>query len=497
MLKYFLINALKLDCLDGCFNCTNGSRCLQCNSPYFLKYHISNNTDTCESQCDIRYYPDYTLSVCRECDFRCLACTGPSFENCLSCDPMKDGVVQMGSTICQCNSGYTVNELEKRCEKCVDPLCVQCSYNNASVCLKCTHEKIGVILDTTLHKCICQQGMYKNYDYCEECNSLCSECNGPSSTQCLPYKCSDKSYPLDTSITTCLYMCATSADNLYLDPVTKTCRQCKSPCKSCYENPTKCTSCITNYFLYNSNCLALCPSKYYADSGSCLPCSEKCIECEKKTNYCIIGCTKPWIYKDHECVDKCGDGFAPLNYTCYPCEQDCAECYFDNSLGNLITSTKICTKCKYPYYFLDGKCLTKCPSGMYSDEEYICRFCHEACNGCTGGTNRDCIKCNSPLGYMKITEELCDFPSCTAGTFYNRTLLSCIQCAPTCSECDSLTYCKSCVKGYMLDSNKHKCYDPCNKLGYTHKFDSTECIGIFYKISVYRNLRRWEKYESF
>jgi len=445
-----------------------------------LKFHPSNNTDTCEPICGVRYYPDDVLKVCKECDFRCLTCTGPTYEECTSCNPLKQGVVQIDSNTCQCGSGYAINETAKQCDPCDDPMCVRCDSYDSSICYECTNAKIGVIWDPPKFGCTCVSGMYKNDDRCEYCNSLCSECTGPASTQCKPKMCSQKAYPLASKNTTCLYMCATPADNLYLDSATKTCKPCKSPCRSCYENPTTCTTCITSYVLFNSKCLKSCPSKYYADSGVCLPCSSRCIECEKKTNYCIKGCVNPYIFKDHACVDKCGEGFAPLNYTCYPCDQECAECYFDNPLGNLTTSAKICTKCKWPNYFLNGKCVTSCPSDMFPNDDYICDSCHEACVGCIGKTNKDCAKCNTALGYMKIGQELCDFPTCTQGSFYNKTLLTCVPCPDKCTECESLAVCKSCVKGWTLDTTKFKCFDPCSKLGFTHTLDFTGCTGILY-----------------
>ena len=49
---------------------------------------------------------------------------------------------------------------------------------------------------------------------------------------------------------------------------------CTSPCSSCNNNQTNCTSCITNYYLAN------------AFQGTCLACSPKCPNCTSAN--CLI-----------------------------------------------------------------------------------------------------------------------------------------------------------------------------------------------------------------
>jgi len=466
------------DCLAQCEICNSVSLCQKCFDGFYNKHDPKGGPDLCVASCGNKFYG--SQGECHACDFRCFQCTGTSYTECPLCDVSVEGVQQVGTNVCQCSGGFSVNEEEKRCERCSDPLCTNCDPYNSAKCLSCSDTAYGIVWDQSTYKCICKVGMYKDGDGCVPCNPFCSACNGPSNKNCLAKQCGDKSYPLDSLHTTCLYMCATLEDNMYIDPLSKTCKYCTPPCRSCYNDPKHCTSCMGQYLLYNNDCIAKCPAHYYSDNGICLPCSDKCISCEFKTNYCIDSCTSPFVFKDHQCLDSCGDGFAPLNRICVPCDAYCANCYFNENPKNITQPEKICTKCIYPKVMDNGKCVDHCPPEKYADSNEVCQFCHEACKECFGGTNSECKTCNSALGYLMIGANKCDFMTCTKGYFYNRTRLACDSCPTVCSECISKTNCTECVNGYILNQYQ-KCINPCNKLGFTRKDNSFDCTGIFFK----------------
>jgi len=481
--------------LSQCEICNSDNYCQKCKNGYFIKHDLKDGPDVCVTSCGNRYYG--FQGECHECDFRCFQCTGPSYSECDLCDISVEGVQKTEDRVCQCSGGYSVNEKEKKCELCSDPFCTNCDPYNSTKCYSCSEANSEITWDPLLFKCVCKVGSYKDGESCVPCNPFCSACSAPTNKNCLPKQCGDKSYPLDSLHTTCLYMCATLEDNMYIDPLSKTCKYCSPPCRSCFNEPKHCSSCIGKYVLLNNECIAECPLRYYSDKGVCLPCSERCVSCEFKTNYCIDSCTSPFVFKDHQCLDSCGDGFASLNRTCLPCDPFCANCYFIENPDNLSKSSKICTKCMQPKLMNDGKCVDECPPGKYANSDGLCKFCHEACKECSGGTNNECKNCNSDLGYLMVSEGRCDFMTCTKGYFYNRTRRACDSCPSACTECISLTNCTECVKGYNL-SPMQKCINPCDKLGYTRKPDSFDCIGIF-KLSrnlIKRNLWRWEKYEN-
>jgi len=459
-----------IDCVQNCDICNNSTRCIKCKPSYYFKNNPVKNTDECVSNCGAKFYPyrDY----CKLCDFRCLYCNSDTNSDCLSCDFSMEGVIQTNSNLCECGNGYFTLLEESKCQRCFDPVCTKCDTYDGNKCLECSQSEIGITYDPLLFKCICKKGMYNNQGKCEICHSFCSACTGPTNRECQPKQCSDKSYYLENAETTCLYMCSTVEDNLYIDISTKSCKKCTEPCRSCSIEPDKCLSCIGQYVLHEYKCIEKCPDHYYADNGACLPCSEKCLNCTFRDNFCLDGCAQPYFFKDNKCLESCEDGFASLNQTCVPCDNNCSSCYFDINLNQ-----KICTKCQQSYVMHEGNCISECPYNMSPNSDNICIPCHKSCTECIGNTEFDCIKCNSDNGYIILSDQRCGFLTCTQGTFYNKKKLSCEACPKECLECESDEICITCIKGYSLNFEK-KCTNPCAKLGFIQKSDSQECTGI-------------------
>jgi len=108
---------------------------------------------------------------------------------------------------------------------CDDQLCLECSSKNSTECFACdTTSNEKIIYDSLLKKCVCIRGFYRDGIECKPCNVLCKECTGPSNRDCLPNKCSDKAYAIEHTRTTCLYMCKTPEDNLYIDENQRICK---------------------------------------------------------------------------------------------------------------------------------------------------------------------------------------------------------------------------------------------------------------------------------
>ncbi|XP_043516117.1 uncharacterized protein LOC122531901, partial [Frieseomelitta varia] len=56
-----------------------------------------------------------------------------------------------------------------------------------------------------------------------------------------------------------------------------------------------------------------------------------------------------------------------------------------------------CLECKLDWYYHDGVCVYKCPSGTYgvSDEsKAVCSDCHYSCLTCSGPSNTECVSCH-------------------------------------------------------------------------------------------------------
>ncbi len=302
-------------------------------------------------------------------------------------------------------------------------------------CYACTSSVSAIIYDPSTYTCTCAAGRYRDGNGCASCNSLCSECTGPTSKDCLAYKCSAsyKAYALENVPTTCLYMCRTPEDNLFINTTTRTCQrkssplryhliECKTPCKSCYASTANsCSSCVPGYLLLGSICATSCPDKYYEDSGVCLPCDVKCTTCVGKTNYCVTSCVSPYLFKEHRCLSDCGEGYTGVNGQCEACDDNCAVCYYDSP-----TDSKICTACSDGRLLYKDTCVQLCPSGYYGDTAAgECKSCSVQCTKCLSAGNKECTACNTTFWYTMIAPNVCDFPTCTKGTYFNITLRSC------------------------------------------------------------------------
>ncbi len=183
---------------------------------------------------------------------------------------------------------------------------------------------------------------------------------------------------------------------------------------------------MTGYLLLGSQCGDSCPDKYYVDSGVCLPCDAKCKSCTGTTTYCVDGCESPYLFKSHRCVSDCGEGYTAISGQCEACDSDCSVCYYDSR-----SESKVCTECVSSKLLHQGACVQVCPSGYYADSTAgECKACSVECTKCISSGNKACTVCNTTFGYTMIAANVCDFPTCAKGTYFNQTARSCMGMAP-------------------------------------------------------------------
>lgn len=217
----------------------------------------------------------------------------------------------------------------------------------------------------------------------------------------------------------------------------------------------------------------------------CLPCDPRCKSCVGRTNYCVSGCESPYLFKDHRCLSDCGTGYTAVSGQCESCDTDCLACSYNST-----SESKVCTECGNGKLLHLGTCVQLCPAGYYADPPAgECRACSVECTKCLAAGNKACTACNTAEGYTMIATNVCDFPTCAKGTYFNRTLRSCkgrwrkrdsrVDCRTECAECYGLNNCTACVKGYLLDGKTALCRDECSKLGYKRMPVTFECVGTF------------------
>lgn len=187
-----------------------------------------------------------------------------------------------------------------------------------------------------------------------------------------------------------------------------TCEVCgDARCLQC-TTKTNCLHCSNGTYLFNSQCLTLCPARTYPSmdlalsSWSCSPCASPCFECLNET--ACLSCQVGYMsyMQPNKCVADCENSSYPCeianpNYTtltsfstirvlktCKPCSSECRTC--KNNLG--------CLTCADSNKILNGqsKCVASCPPGYYNQSR-ICETCNYPCITCMRSPTT-CISCS-------------------------------------------------------------------------------------------------------
>jgi hypothetical protein len=119
-------------------------------------------------------------------------------------------------------------------------------------------------------------------------------------------------------------------DGFYMDATTYECTACDATCYKCSGAlATECTQCptdntagVVNHFLQREystdgagSCVLTCSDGYYATSGYCTKCSDRCTECNGASSASCLTCPEEFPIKgvfDEEyegiCVAECING---------------------------------------------------------------------------------------------------------------------------------------------------------------------------------------------
>lgn len=151
------------------------------------------------------------------------------------------------------------------------------------------------------------------------------------------------------------------------------CQSCISPCRTCLQSATICTSCDPTsnlLMLHQSTCVLACPNGYFShsESKSCRKCNPKCSSCSNLRNCqtCIDGYSLLNFYNPNqaECVAECPIGFWSDLQKCQSCFKDCKSCWGPSEYQ--------CLSC-YPNFALDEfKCVWQCAPGKYRSASGYC-----------------------------------------------------------------------------------------------------------------------------
>lgn len=166
-----------------------------------------------------------------------------------------------------------------------------------------------------------------------------------------------------------------------------------------------CLSCKSGFYLYNTSCVSDCKtvssSTYYGDNETnvCRLCPFPCGTCEVINNITsCYSCNVGYLYNS-QCVFVCPNGTYPVFNSVLVCEScSSSSPYFCSTCS--INST-VCTSCISSYYLLDSVCVSSCPSGYYSNSG-LCLSCQSPCLTCSGNST-NCSSCSTGNYYFNTS----------------------------------------------------------------------------------------------
>ncbi|CAK55961.1 unnamed protein product (macronuclear) [Paramecium tetraurelia] len=418
--------------------------------------------DQCVQSCPTGFYNEN--SFCRQCPFECTECQSITF-----CSKCKAGL------FLEDNWCYPICNLKKTDRK--NLICVEaCNpdlFEFENQCVEnCPSDPIQFHYKS---KCIqsCPASTFQQDQQCIDCHIQCSACFGPNNDEC--YSCT-QGYYLDNN-----QICTQTCPYLYDSLNQKCVFQCKS---DQYLEQNQCVQ-KCNHFLYDKQCVDICPSQTYQQNTECFNCSNNCLECNS------FGCIKCKVgsylndgicdslclimYNDikHECVELCtNQEYQYLDHCYSQCPNDTYEyqqnCLLDCPIKtvqynnfcfdcpercDVCLSESECLKCSNLYYLFNGECVLHCPLSL-PYEDTVNRICLSECPPNTYIMNHTCLAtCNL------ITHQNMCLEQCPKGYYGNAI---CQHCKLECLACNELNYCTECDTNYFLEDNQ--CDQQCTSI---------------------------------
>ncbi|XP_033117888.1 extracellular matrix protein FRAS1-like [Anneissia japonica] len=329
------------DCHASCGTCSGASDgdCQSCGA-------TSPQGGRCFDGCGSSQYLN-SFNICQDCSPSCATCYGLTGTEGSVCDQCIDGNTFTLGDVCvqECGIGYYESQ-SRSCKECF-PTCLTCDREGPMGCQSC---KSGFVLaHNGMCTSECYLGFYNNNGICTACEANCLSCISDST--CL--QCVNPSAVL--SYGECISTCA---EQYYVDPLTRECKECDWKCNSCVgPNPTDCLLCMNGMVLKNDVCVQECGDGYYQVRSRCRACIGGCQDCDNKGR--CTSCSPPQLLRQSECVSHCGPGYYSdySTHTCIGCPNDCVEC----------TTPQVCSQCTADTYLKRARCVSDCGSGFFTN----------------------------------------------------------------------------------------------------------------------------------
>ncbi|XP_062333907.1 proprotein convertase subtilisin/kexin type 5 [Osmerus eperlanus] len=466
-------------CPAHCTVCSAPSRCLRCNSSYYVSNGFCSKLECGEGEVEDPEYDDCMACEegCKKCVLynprHCLSCTDgfykfqegcykncpaktyivpeemtcvPCDDNCVSCDEDQcywcetDLFLSEGKCVPECPDGFYGDEDTQDCEEC-HPDCATCTGPDSDSCLSCEDEEKRAEDGecVPIQEACPEKTFYSDEGECEDCHASCSSCSGELKSQCVT--CVKGRFL--TAERTCVSRCPAGH---FSNRTSGVCEACSPGCASCV-GAQRCTRCQaarkTPFYLQDGLCVHQC-LRGYPVGQVCHSCVPGCGSCEQNATHCV-SCDAPLVLHQHQCVESCPPGHSLREGACQHCPLSCLHC---DTQGQ-------CTDCEEYHFLQEGHCVADCPEGFFEDSERrACERCHPDCELCDGARSDDCDACADPAA--TLLKGAC-LSHCPAHTYRNGRTGECEGCGLTCLTCSGpgLDACLSCKEGLKLDTQGH------------------------------------------
>jgi hypothetical protein len=451
-------------CKSGCGLCKSATNCTAC-----VALALGSNDGSCACP-NATYFTVSTDGVryCAACGANCLQCLDAT-----TCSTCKPTYVKTADNKCVCAARSFV-AANGTCQPCVTG-CDICS--SATVCSSCI---TPLLLQGSVCQVTCNDGSTAIGSVCQGCPAGCLKCT----QNLICYYCADNFYMYKGN---CYSVCpaGTIGDN---SSGNWACNPCNSPCKTCMNHPSFCTSCLNGMgYLQTSavqqSCVLSCVDGTYAEAGVCQVCDFRCATCLGSATNCIScpagqvlyqgGCwaqcpaiSLQRVGQNASCTDACPDGYYKVSATeCAACAIECTTC--DGGPKN-------CTSCLHGSVSTSGTCSVTCKENEFSFQGF-CVACSASCYGCANNP-QNCLSCAS--GYVK-TGSICQ-KGCLSYQFFDQGQNKCIACAASCATCSSYSYCSTCKNAAITPRGGvcSECPYPCATCDGSGA--CTSCLSGFY-----------------
>ncbi|VDI42839.1 Hypothetical predicted protein [Mytilus galloprovincialis] len=392
--------------------------------------------DTCTSERPARYHGDiWNVTDCEFCTCR-------------------QGKVQCFTAVCEpaicLENEMLIHQPGKCCKECVPrPTCYfggemfhtgdSWQPDSCTLC-QCGHGDMVCFSKTCP---ICPEGSIgvpQPGECCGKCQKMtcaseCKHCKVTDSNQCTECKISGL-YLQDGR---CVQKCK---DGLYADRKNK-CHACHDSCKTCVDlTRYHCQTCKPGLLWREGECVSRCGMGYYQETTHCYSCDTSCSLClGPKDNQCLACSQNGLVLQSGRCVDHCSSSSYLQNGECLECPATCQTCSSDG---------QSCTSCYDSLVLHRGQCLSQCPK-QYFPSYGACNECHPSCKSCSGPTDTNCLSCAD--GSKLSKKGRCKMP-CLDGQYLTKDS-TCKDCGFGCGKCHTsrdgtTSVCLQCLNPSMV-----------------------------------------------